>query len=62
MPGLGIDPAIADRLDDVDEVWHLAAVYDLAVDEGVARRVNIDGTANVLDFCASRAISGGCTT
>jgi thioester reductase-like protein len=55
VPGLGIDPAVADRLDDVDEVWHLAAVYDLTVDEVVARRVNIDGTANVLDFCTSRA-------
>ncbi|GAA2159765.1 thioester reductase-like protein [Humibacillus xanthopallidus] len=51
---LGIDPAQADALADVDEVWHLAAVYDLAVDEGLARRVNVDGTAHVLDFCATR--------
>ena len=33
------------------EVWHLAAVYDLAVAPQVARRVNVDGTRNVLDFC-----------
>ena len=31
-------------LDDVTEVWHLAAVYDLTVPEAVARRVNVDGT------------------
>ena len=40
-----------DDLDDVDEVWHLAAVYDLAVPPEVARRVNVDGTARVLDLC-----------
>jgi thioester reductase-like protein len=37
----------------VREVWHLAAVYDLAVPEAVARRVNVDGTRHVLDFCAA---------
>ena len=30
------------------EVWHLAAVYDLAVAPQIARRVNVDGTTNVL--------------
>jgi thioester reductase-like protein len=40
-------------LDDVTEVWHLAAVYDLAVPEEVARRVNVVGTAHVLHLCAS---------
>mgnify|MGYP000453329408 FL=1 len=53
-PDLGIDPASRDGLDDVAEVWHLAAIYDLAVAEGVARRVNVEGTARVLDFCRSR--------
>ena len=38
-------------LDDVDEVWHLAAVYDLAVAPEVARRVNVEGTRHVLEFC-----------
>ena len=28
---------------DVEEVWHLAAVYDLAVAPEVTRRFNIDG-------------------
>lgn len=41
-------------LGNVREVWHLAAVYDLAVAKDTARRVNVDGTANVLRFCTSR--------
>jgi thioester reductase-like protein len=32
-------------------VFHLAAIYDLAVPLEVAQRVNVDGTGNVLDFC-----------
>lgn len=51
--GLGIDPDVRADLDDIAEVWHLAAVYDLAVPEEVARRVNVEGTRNVLAFCAS---------
>lgn len=35
----------------VQRVWHLAAVYDLAVEEQLAYRVNVVGTANILDFC-----------
>jgi thioester reductase-like protein len=54
VPDLGLDPAHADALAAVDEIWHLAAVYDLAVEEGLARRVNVEGTRNVLDFCATR--------
>ncbi|HEX6178176.1 MAG TPA: SDR family oxidoreductase [Thermoanaerobaculia bacterium] len=41
------------RRDDVAEVWHLAAIYDLAVKRDVATRVNVDGTRHVLDFAAS---------
>ena len=37
----------------VDEVYHLAAVYDLAVPEDTARRVNVLGTAKVLEFLQS---------
>ena len=51
VPGLVGDAAERARLADVREVWHLAAVYDLAVPESVARRVNVDGTANVIQFC-----------
>ena len=53
-PGLGLDPAAHDALEEVTEVWHLAAIYDLAVAQGVAHRVNVDGTAQVLAFCQSR--------
>ena len=35
------------------EAWHLAAVYDLAVGRGVAQRVNVDGTRNLLEFMAA---------
>lgn len=52
--GLGIASSDQERLADVREVWHLAAVYDLTVPEAIARRVNVDGTARVLDFCRSR--------
>lgn len=49
--GLGIAGDHADLVDDVTEVWHLAAVYDLSVAPETARRVNVDGTARVLQFC-----------
>lgn len=53
-PRLGLDAARYEELAArVDTVWHLAAVYDLAVPEEVARRVNVDGTRHVLDFCAA---------
>ena len=44
-PGLGLDATARAALDAVTEVWHLAAVYDLAVPPTIARRVNVDGTA-----------------
>jgi thioester reductase-like protein len=33
--------------------YHLAAIYDLAVPLAIAQRVNVDGTGNVLELCAS---------
>ena len=51
-PGLGLEEAWL-RQDGVTEVWHLAAVYDLAVPPEPARRVNVEGTARVLDLCGS---------
>ncbi|HVE78460.1 MAG TPA: SDR family oxidoreductase [Gemmatimonadaceae bacterium] len=48
--GLGDPAAIAAT---VTEVWHLAAVYDLAVPAAVGMRVNVEGTRHVLDFAAS---------
>ena len=53
-PDLGIDPGVRDVLEEVNEVWHLAAIYDLTVAQGVAHRVNVDGTAQILAFCQSR--------
>jgi nucleoside-diphosphate-sugar epimerase len=32
-------------------VFHLAAIYDLAVPLALAQKVNVDGTGNVIDFC-----------
>jgi nucleoside-diphosphate-sugar epimerase len=53
VPGLGMSALARGWLDDVSEVWHLAAVYDLTVDEAIARRVNVTGTVHVLDLCAT---------
>jgi thioester reductase-like protein len=53
-PGLGIDMVDRARLREVTEVWHLAAVYDLAVAESIARKVNVEGTAHVIEFCLSQ--------
>lgn len=51
-PQLGLDKATYDRLTgEVNEVFHLAAIYDLAVPFDLAQRVNVEGTANILDFC-----------
>jgi thioester reductase-like protein len=48
--GLADAPALAAR---VSEVWHLAAVYDLGVSPDVGRRVNVEGTRNVLRYAES---------
>jgi thioester reductase-like protein len=51
--GLGLGKDQLDRLhSEVTIAYHLAAIYDLAVPLDVAMKVNIDGTGNVLDFCA----------
>lgn len=52
-PDFGLASAAHRLLDDVAEVWHLAAAYDLHVTEELARRVNVEGTARILDFCES---------
>lgn len=50
-PDLALDPADARRLrDEVVAGFHLAAVYDLAVERELAHRVNVDGTKHVLAF------------
>ena len=53
-PDLGVDPGVGDSLQEVNEVWHLAAIYDLAVAHEIAHKVNVQGTAHILAFCQSR--------
>ncbi len=49
--GLGIEAKCARELrHSLVEAWHLAAVYDLAVRRDVGRKVNVEGTKNVLEF------------
>jgi thioester reductase-like protein len=53
-PGLGLSGADLERLrSEARTVFHLAAIYDLAVPLTLAQRVNVDGTGNVLELCAS---------
>lgn len=47
LPGLGLSP---ESVADVNEVYHLAAVYDLSVSRELAMKVNVEGTRNTLDF------------
>jgi thioester reductase-like protein len=52
--GLGIAAGKAAELRrSLWQAWHLAAVYDLAVTRELGRRVNVEGTRNVLDFAAA---------
>ncbi|WP_331457341.1 SDR family oxidoreductase [Bacillus sp. FJAT-18017] len=47
-PELGIKQGEAEELKQtITHVFHLAAIYDLAVPEDIARKVNVEGTANV---------------
>ncbi|BCB03113.1 SDR family oxidoreductase [Bacillus sp. KH172YL63] len=47
------EEVLRDIRNSVDYVWHLAAIYDLAVPEKKAYKVNVEGTRHVNDFCAS---------
>lgn len=50
-PGLDIDTVELETLHrEVDTVWHLAAIYDLAVARDAAWKVNVHGTYHVNDF------------
>ena len=49
---LGLSPADHERIAaEATAVYHLAAIYDLAVPLEVAQRVNVDGTGNVIELC-----------
>lgn len=55
-PDLGMSAADLDRArQEASTLFHLAAVYDLAVPRDVAMRVNVDGTRNVNQFARSLA-------
>jgi thioester reductase-like protein len=47
---LGLGEQLDEVRAEVSDVYHLAAVYDLAVPEDTARRVNVIGTSRVIDF------------
>jgi thioester reductase-like protein len=53
---LGLETDQRERLRrDVSQVFHLAAIYNLAVPRDLAEKVNVAGTGNVLDLCAGCA-------
>jgi len=57
-PALGLGSALDDPelLGGVDELYHLAAVYDLSVDADLAEAVNVRGTERVLDAAEGLAV------
>lgn len=53
-PDLGIESADLDSIrDEITDVFHLAAAYDLAVEKEIATRVNLEGTKHVNEFARS---------
>jgi nucleoside-diphosphate-sugar epimerase len=52
QPNLGMtEVRIGEIREKVEYVWHLAAIYDLAVPQDLAHKVNVEGTRNVNSFC-----------
>ncbi len=50
---LGLESADRAALEEVTEIWHLAAVYDLTVSAEIAERVNVGGTRMMLELAQS---------
>jgi thioester reductase-like protein len=49
---LGLDAADYERVTaETTAVFHLAAVYDLAVPLEIAQKVNVEGTGNIIELC-----------
>jgi nucleoside-diphosphate-sugar epimerase len=46
--------ALREKIKNVSEIYHFAAVYDLSVKREVGMRVNVDGTRNVLEFATAQ--------
>lgn len=54
QPGLGLNPSDLELTrEQTTRVFHLAALYDLAVEREPAMRVNVGGTRNVVEFARS---------
>jgi len=54
QPDLGLSPSQSEiARQETNTLFHLAAIYDLAVAENLARRVNVEGTRNVNSFTKS---------
>lgn len=54
LPDLALEPGDRRRVvEEARSIYHLAAVYDLAVAPAMAQRVNVDGTRHVLDLAES---------
>src|SRR3982074_1781496 len=49
-----VEGDITTRIDvgsnDIREIYHLAAIYDISVSREMGMKVNVEGTRNVLDF------------
>ena len=51
LPQLGLSANfLTEQASEITQIFHLAAVYDLNVEEELAMRVNVMGTKNTLDF------------
>ncbi len=54
QPGLGLNPSDLELTQQqTTRIFHLAALYDLAVEREPALRVNVGGTRNVVEFARS---------
>jgi len=51
-PRLGLTSGAKELQADTREVYHFAAIYDLAVTRPLGMRINVEGTRHVLDFIA----------
>src|SRR6202034_1165876 len=51
-PQLALKDGIKELQADTREVYHFAAIYDLAVPRPLGMKINVDGTRHVLDFIA----------
>ena len=56
QPDLGLSPdELAEARRETGTIFHLAAIYDLAVAQDVAARVNVEGTLNINEFAKTVA-------